>query len=78
MIGKAETLKKVTDHVLENVKDGDIILMHDIYESTAEAVKSLVPELIDRGYQLVTISELFESRGETLKSGEIYSQVDKK
>lgn len=64
--------KKVTNHVLENVKDGDIILMHDIYNSTAEAVKSLVPELIDRGYQLVTVSELFESRGEILKDGQIY------
>lgn len=64
--------KKVTDHVLANAKDGDIVLMHDIYDSTAEAVKSLVPELIDRGYQLVTISELFESRGESLKDGQIY------
>ena len=75
---KSRDAKKVTNHVLENVKDGDIILMHDIYESTAEAVKSLVPELIDRGYQLVTISELFEARGEILEDGGIYSQVQKK
>ncbi len=75
---KSRNSKKVTDHVLENVKDGDIILMHDIYESTAEAVKLLVPELIDRGYQLVTVSELFEARGETLKDGHIYNQMYKK
>lgn len=64
--------KKVSDHVLGNVKDGDIILMHDIYESTAEAVKIMVPELVSRGYQLVTVSELFETRGETLKDGRAY------
>ena len=75
---KSRDSKKVTDHVLENVKDGDIILMHDIYDSTAKAVKSLVPELIDRGYQLVTISELFEARGETLIDGQIYNQMHKK
>lgn len=75
---KSRDSKKVTDHVLENVKDGDIVLMHDIYDSTAEAVKSLVPKLIDMGYQLVTISELFEARGEILENGQIYNQMHKK
>lgn len=75
---KSRNAKKVTDHVLANVKDGDIILMHDIYDSTAEAVKSLVPVLIDKGYQLVTVSELFEARGKDLKAGQIYNQMYKK
>lgn len=75
---KSRNSRKVTDHVLANVKDGDIILMHDIYDSTVEAVRSLVPELIDRGYQLVTISELFEARGEILKDGQIYYHTHKK
>lgn len=75
---KSRDSKKVANHVLENVKDGDIILMHDIYDFTAEAVKSLVPELIDMGYQLVTVSELFEARGETLKDGQIYNQMHKR
>lgn len=50
--------------VINNVKDGDIVLMHDIYPSTAQAVEWLIPELINRGYQLVTVSELV-----TIKSG---------
>ena len=32
--------------------------MHSIYNSTADAVETLVPELINKGYQLVTVSEL--------------------
>jgi len=48
----------ICNNILENVEDGDIILMHDIYESTAEAVKIIVPELKSRGYQLVTVDEL--------------------
>lgn len=67
--------KKVVDHVLANVKDGDIILMHDIYEPTAEAVAELVPALQERGYQLVTVSELFQLRGVTPLPGVYYSKL---
>ena len=59
--------------VLENVKDGDIILMHDMYEASAEAVEMIVPSLIAEGYQLVTVSELAEYRGMMLQEGEEYS-----
>lgn len=38
--------------------DGEIILMHSIYESTAEATRVLVPWLQEQGYQLVTVTEL--------------------
>lgn len=62
----------VYDNVFKDVKDGDIILMHDIFASTTEAVKLVVPELIRRGYQLVTVSELAEHRGVTLQQGNVY------
>lgn len=63
--------------VLENVKDGDIILMHDMYEASAEAVEMIVPSLIAEGYQLVTVSELAEYRGMMLQEGEEYSSFGK-
>lgn len=49
--------------VMDNVKDGDIILMHEIYDSTAEAVERMVPELIAQGYQLVTCHDLIKLKG---------------
>ncbi len=53
--------------------NGRIILMHSIYETTADAVEELVPELINKGYQLVTVSELAKYKGyNTLKNGGIY------
>lgn len=67
--------EKIIDRVLSKVKDGDIILMHDIFEATAEAIEYLVPELINRGFELVTVSELYESRGRTLKVGNIYNRI---
>ena len=53
--------------------DGKIILMHSIYASTAKAVETIVPELLEKGYQLVTVSELANNRGyENLENGRIY------
>ncbi len=49
--------------VLEQVEDGDIILMHDLYPATAEASERLIPELVRRGFQLVTVEELARYRG---------------
>lgn len=46
--------------VKENVADGDIILMHDIYESTLEASEYVIPWLVSEGYHIVTVSELME------------------
>ena len=69
---KSRDASSVLEHVLKNVRDGDIVLMHDIYDSTAEAVRLLVPELVSKGYQLVTVSELFESKGISLNSGQVY------
>lgn len=48
--------------VMNNVEDGDIILMHEIYDSTAEAVAKMVPKLIKKGYQLVTCQELIYAK----------------
>ena len=43
---------------LNNVRDKDIILMHDIYPTSVQAAIELIPLLQERGYQLVTVSEL--------------------
>lgn len=59
--------------VLDHVKDGDIILMHDIYGTTADAAEVIIPELVKRGYQLVTVSELGAYRG-GIAPGQVYSR----
>lgn len=55
--------------VLNHVKDGDIVLMHDLYKATATASQTIIPELTRRGYQLVTVSELAECRGDMKQTG---------
>ena len=58
--------------VLSNLDDGDIIVMHDIYSSTADAIEVLVPELVKQGYQLVTIQEMFDTKENPLIAGKAY------
>lgn len=60
--------------ILNNVQHGSIILCHDIVPSTADAIALALPELTARGYQLVTVSEMFEALGTALEPGKVYSQ----
>lgn len=62
----------VVNYVLETVQDGDVILLHDIHQTTVEAMLTLIPELQARGYQLVTFSEMAELRGVSFVNGEKY------
>ena len=66
----ADSTKKA---VLDHVKDGDIVLMHDLYSATASASETIIPELVKRGYQLVTVSELAECRGGMKETGAYFS-----
>lgn len=49
---------KIYNHVKRHVRDGSIILMHDIYGSTVEAVELILDFLVKENYQIVTVSEL--------------------
>lgn len=55
--------------VMDNVFDGSIVLMHDLYPETADAVARIVPELAKQGYRFVTFSELMELRGVEVEPG---------
>ncbi len=57
-IEKHNNVNAIVENVMSSVKDGDIILMHDIYENTYEAVKIILERLNAEGYEVVTVSEL--------------------
>lgn len=74
---KTRSASRTTKAVLGHVQDGDIILMHDLHKAACEAAETIVPELIDEGYQLVTVSELAECRG-GMKNNQPYHNFRKK
>jgi peptidoglycan/xylan/chitin deacetylase (PgdA/CDA1 family) len=63
------------DFVLNNVEDGDIVLMHDLQYTTKVGLEKLLPELYARGYRVVTVSELANIKGKTLQAKSIYKSM---
>ncbi len=58
--------------IAEKARDGDIILMHDIFEPTVEAALQVVDLLHEQGFYFVTVEELFDQKHIPLAEGEIY------
>lgn len=75
---KTRKASSVVASVKSSTRDGSIILMHDLYQSTADATKVIVPWLKDNGYQMVTVTELLQIRGYDMKPGEVYYNGYKK
>lgn len=48
----------VVKRVVSNVEEGDIILLHDSYQSTVEATFEIIDTLEKEGYEFVTLDEL--------------------
>lgn len=69
-------LKKISDDVIKQAEQGDIVLMHDIYDFTADLCELLVPGLIEKGFKLVTVSEMYEAYGSELKNGKVYYNIE--
>lgn len=63
----------IEKEVLHKVRDGDVILLHDMSDSSVEASLAIIDELQEQGYRFVTASELAEARGVTLAPGTKYS-----
>ena len=61
------------DIVSRQVTDGDIILMHDIHSPSIDAALQIIPMLVDRGFQLVTVSELAMVKEVQMQNGESYN-----
>lgn len=62
----------IAEYILATVKDGDVVLLHDIHGFTLEAMRIVVPELKARGYELVTFSEMMDVHGITMENGQKY------
>jgi len=65
----------IYDEIMRSAEDGGIILMHDIYASTLEAMERAIPRLIEDGYRLVTVSELLRHLYGELEPGKVYGRA---
>ncbi|MEY8339239.1 polysaccharide deacetylase family protein [Lachnospiraceae bacterium 62-35] len=69
---KTRNTQQTVNRILNSVRDGDVILMHELYPATANAMLQVIPELHRRGFQLVTVSEMAQYRG-GLQNGRVYT-----
>lgn len=70
---KTRNAQSTYDAVIGKVKDGDIILMHEIHVPSGDAAVRIIPDLAAQGFQLVTVSELARFRG-GVSAGGLYSR----
>lgn len=54
-----------------NIQDGDVILLHEVHDSTVEALPRILEELQNQGFQTVTIEEMYDMQSSKLKRGVI-------
>ena len=62
----------IRDHVLSRVNDGSVILLHDLWQSSVDATIMILDALIERGYNFVTVEELFLRNATVLEAGQVY------
>ena len=64
--------EKIVSHVTERTKDGDVILLHDMSDSSVAAALEIVDILSRQGFRFVTVTELVRLREENLVPGRAY------
>lgn len=69
---KTRNANAVYRSVMSSVSDGAIILCHDLHGTTVDAMERVIPDLIEKGYQLVTVSQLLMMKKGEIVAGGIY------
>ena len=64
----------VETQILNRVQDGDVILLHDMSDSSVEAALTIIDQLQEQGYQFVTASQLAQAKGVSLQPGAKYAR----
>ena len=69
--------EKVRKKIVADTYDGCIILCHDIHKTTIPAALQAIDELMDLGYEFVTVSELYRRRGRELQDHKLHYNSNK-
>ncbi|MBQ8768555.1 MAG: polysaccharide deacetylase family protein [Oscillospiraceae bacterium] len=64
----------VETFVIESVRDGDVILLHDMCDCSVDAALAIIDKLQAQGFCFVTASQLAKIRGVTPEPGKVYSR----
>lgn len=73
---QTKDVKSITE-IATNLTEGNIVLMHDIHETTVQACEAIIPKLVAAGYELVTVTEMARAHGVDLQDGAPYYSFTK-
>ncbi len=73
-----DDVKAIEKAVLSNIRDGDIVLLHDMTTSSVQAALDIVDILLEQGFEIVTVSELARIRAIAPKAGQEYKKFPAK
>lgn len=68
---------RVTEYVVENIRPGDVVLLHDFYPTSVDAALRIIDALQEEGYCFVTVEELFRIQGVEPEDGVLYANPQK-
>ncbi len=66
---------QIVNMIMNNLHDGSMYVMHDIYPSTVEAIKRVLPEIYAKGYQVISLDEVEKNFGKTFETHIVYRNV---
>ena len=69
---KDDDVDRIVAAIVEHAGDGDIILLHDLFPSSAQAALRVVDALLAKGFCFVTVEQLMEARGVVPEAGARY------
>ncbi|MPN36782.1 Peptidoglycan-N-acetylmuramic acid deacetylase PdaC [bioreactor metagenome] len=72
---KTRDVQSTINETMNNAKDGDIILLHDIHAESKDAAIQIIPMLIEKGFQVVTVNEMMSAKGIQMENGKSYSRA---
>ena len=72
-----DNVEEIVERTKWSVKEGTIVLMHDINANCSRYTREIVESLTDRGFLLVTVQELFLDAGIPLEDGMVYGSTSR-
>lgn len=73
---KDANVERIREHIVSHTRDGDVVLLHDIYPTSVDAVLGAIDQLQKQGVRFVTVAQLMEERGIVPESGQIYKRLE--
>lgn len=72
---KDDIINTIVTAMNNGTLNGQVVLVHENYETTAQAMEYLAPYMKSQGWQIVTVSEMFKANDKVMYNGTVYNNI---